>query len=248
MKEMFPVMLDQPRDQHCIAGAAYWFFAFFLWPALLALSTIGEYYLPYAPWLETGYHGLNFLIALIIFFPYLKENFLLLQIHTKKILGTAAICAVIIVILKIAFLLISYKAENKLFAQISLGTLLSTEADLLFFPTILLYNNAIAGTISTVLFAPFTISCLLYATIFAPLCGKRPWLAYLVTSFLYLVIHLLLAFCLFPFQQEMVSFLIQLPIHLIACWSYQKTESIWTPILTHILVNLLITGGLLILR
>jgi membrane protease YdiL (CAAX protease family) len=30
-----------------------------------------------------------------------------------------------------------------------------------------------------------------------------------------------------------------LPIHLLACWSYQKTDNVWTPLISLALINLL---------
>ena len=42
-------------------------------------------------------------------------------------------------------------------------------------------------------------------------------------------------------------YLMQLPIHLLACWSYHKADTIWAPIATHAIVNLL-TCGLILVR
>lgn len=35
------------------------------------------------------------------------------------------------------------------------------------------------------------------------------------------------------------GYLVQLPIHLLMCWSYQKTDNVWTPLISLAVVNLL---------
>lgn len=247
MHKLFPTMLETPEDREIASGAVYWVVAFLFLPGLLVLSTITARDIPYRSWLDIGYHGLNFLMALFFFWRYLKESFLLVQVDTKKILGTSAICAALIVMLKVAMLLLSAGTENNLFRQACLGSMLLTEAELLYYSTFLLLEQPIFAGICFVVLCPVTISCILYASVFAPLCGRRPWLAYLVMTFLLLVIHLLMAFCLFPLKEEMLIFLVRLPIHLIACWSYEKTDCIWTPIFVIMLSNLILTGGLLLI-
>ena len=37
----------------------------------------------------------------------------------------------------------------------------------------------------------------------------------------------------------LIGYLVQLPIHLLACWSYQKTDNPWTPLITLVIINLL---------
>ena len=39
-------------------------------------------------------------------------------------------------------------------------------------------------------------------------------------------------------EEEMILYFAQLPIHMLACWAYQKTDNIWTPIVLHAVVNL----------
>ena len=37
------------------------------------------------------------------------------------------------------------------------------------------------------------------------------------------------------------GYLVNLPIHLLACWSYQKTDNVWTPIFSLAATNLLLS-------
>jgi membrane protease YdiL (CAAX protease family) len=39
----------------------------------------------------------------------------------------------------------------------------------------------------------------------------------------------------------LTGYLVHLPIHLLACWSYQKTDNVWTPILSLVTTNLLLS-------
>ena len=240
-------MLDAPEGREIASGVAYWLFAFFFFPALLSLSTITSPYQPYEAWMEIGYHVLNFVLAIIFFFRYLKDSFLLVQVNPKGVFGTAAICAAIIIVLKLAAWFASLFFGNALFYNVTSGSLLTTEADLLFYSSGLLGAQPIWGTLCLVFLSPIATSCLLYAPIFAPLCSSRPWLAYLVMTLLLLLLNLSLAFCLWPLGEQMAIFLVHLPVHLIACWSYQKTDTIWTPIAVHTLSNLVFAAMLLIM-
>lgn len=237
MKKYFPTMTESP-DGHTLAGSIpYWFFAFFMIPALMSLSTIDSRGQSYEIWLEIGYHVCNFVAVLLFFFRYLKDSFLILQVSTKEILLTAGICAAVICVLKLAMFVLSQMTQNILFTNAAFGSLLTTEADLLFFSTAVIGEQPIWGTLCTVFLVPVTTTCLLYASVFAPICEHRPWLAYLVMTVLLLVKHLIMVFCLWSLEEEMTIFLITLPVHLVACWAYEKTDAIWTPILIHVFSN-----------
>ena len=86
---------------------------------------------------------------------------------------------------------------------------------------------------------PLTVSCLLYGCVFAPMCVKKPWLAYVVTIVLALAQKLMIFACFHSYEEQIALFWLQLPMHLIACWSYQKTDTIWTPIAVHMIANLI---------
>lgn len=243
MDEMFPMMLDEPEPQAIGTGIAYWLFAFLLLPALFSLPMVSGLGLTddgNEIWFELGYHACNFLVILLTFFKYLKNAFFAVWLHFKKIFGTAAICAAIIVVLKVATVVLSVVCGNALFAEVSFGSLLTTEADLLFFSTALIPQEPLWSTVFVILLAPITVSCLYYGSIFAPVCTSRPWLAYLLAGLTPALAHLSLVFCLWSMPQQMAIYLVQVPVHLIACWSYQKTDTIWTPIFTHMLSNLVL--------
>ena len=209
MDELFPTMLDEP-DPHTVGtGVAYWMFAFFLFPALIALPLLsglglsddgGEI------WFELGYHVCNFLAVFLIFFKYLKDAFFAVWLQFKKILGIAAICAAMIAALKLAILVLSLVSGNALFTQVSFGSLLTTEADLMFFSTALVEGQPLWGTLCVLLLTPITTSCLYYGSIFAPVCTSRPWLAYLLVALTPVLIHLSLVFCMWSMPQQIAIY------------------------------------------
>ena len=241
MKKMFPTMLDCPSDQAIASGIAYWVLAFLVLPGILTLAVIGSQGEPYEIWMEFGYHGINFVVAFCFFFTHLKDSFLTVQIYTKNVLRTAGLCALVIIILRGITLGAFILWENYHLANITLNWLPTIEMSLLFSPVRLLDYQPILGTVYLVFLAPITVSCLLYGCVFAPICNKRPWLAYVVTAALFLLQILLMVFCLHSFDEYIAVFCIYLPIHLIACWSYQKTDTIWTPIGVHMLSNLVLS-------
>lgn len=248
MEKMFPMMLDEP-DPHTVGtGLAYWLFAFLLLPAIVTLPLVSGLGLTEAGnevWFELGYHGINFAVIFLTFFSYLKSAVFNAWLRPKKILGTAAVCAAIIVALKLTIVVLSAFSGNQQFAQASYGSLLTTEMDLMFFSTALIAEQPLYGTLCVVLLAPVTVSCLYYGSVFAPVCTSRPWLAYLLAAVTPVLAQLLMVFCLWPMEQQMAIYLINIPVHLIACWSYQKTDTIWTPILTHTFSNLALAPLLL---
>lgn len=240
MKKLFPTMLDKPDNRAVNFGFAYGIVCFFVLPFILGFSTMRTRGQSYEIWLEMGYHLLNFLLLLIFFLPYLRDSFLLVQVRTKIILKTALFGGMVVALYKICLPYISAYFGNITLADTAFGSYITNESDLLFYSTAVIAEEPIWGTLCMSLLTPFTVSCLFYGTIFAPACVSRPWLAYLLIAFTQLLIRLTLAFCLWPFQEEMMIYLIHLPVHLLACWSYQKTDTIWTPIFLHMTANLIL--------
>lgn len=238
MKKMFPIMLDSPGIRAVGFGIPYWFFAFLLLPMFLSLTTADSRGQSYEIWMEIGYHILNCIVVVIFFASYLKEAFFLVQVHTKSVFAISGICAGLIVLIKIAAYLLSLLGGNKEFAISSLGLLVTNESDLLFYSTAVIGSKPLIGTLVLAVLAPITTSCLLYGCVFAQLATRRPWLAYVVMVLMLFVIRMASVFCFWPLADNLRIFVLQLPIHLICCWTYQKTDTIWTPILTLTFSNL----------
>ena len=72
---------------------------------------------------------------------------------------------------------------------------------------------------------------------FAPVCYYRPALAYIVMAVFLAFPRFCNAATYWDPATEWTLYFAQLPVHLLACRSYQKADSIWAPILTLSLVN-----------
>ena len=240
MKRWFPDMIEAPDDRAVTSGVPYWVFAFFLLPLLINLSTITSRGQDYEIWFEIGYHVINFVFVLIVFLPSLRDAFLMVQANTKSFLRTVFACAGVIVVIKMVAYFVALFDGNMPWTNTIWGCLLTNESDLLYYSTAVVHEQPLWGTLCMVVLAPITVSCLLYGAVFAPICVRKPWLAYVVMTVAILAVRLNMAFCLWPLQEEMMIFVVLLPAHLIGCWAYQKTDTIWAPITIHFLSNLLL--------
>lgn len=109
----------------------------------------------------------------------------------------------------------------------------------------LLTENSIPMFFCTVLLAPVTEECLVRGVVFAPLCRHRPWLAYLVTVPLFAFLHI---FSYIGQQSAVllaISFLQYLPAGFVFGWAYQRTGSIYGPLLLHCAINLIASLAML---
>lgn len=240
MKEWFPAMLDAPEGHTVGSSVLYWLMAFLVLPLMLSLGTINSRGQEYEIWMDIGYHVINFVCVLGLFFRYLRESFYTLRSNLKMVLGVSAIGAVLIIVIKLFCGVVAAISGNISAMHAAFGTLLTTENDVLFYATAVLEIQPLWGTLCLGILAPITVSCMLYATVFAPICTSRPWLAYLITAVMLLLQRLAMTISLFPLQEELAIFAVQLPVHMLACWTYQKTDTVWTPILLHVAVNMVI--------
>ena len=238
MKKWFPAMLDAPEGYTVGSSVLYWLMAFWVLPFICSLGTINARGQEYEIWMDIGYHVINFLCVFGLFFRYLRESFYMLRANFKLVLGVSAIGAILIIVIKLLCGVVAAISGNVSAMHAAFGTLLTTENDVLFYATAVLEIQPLWGTLCLAILAPVTVSCMLYATVFAPICTSRPWLAYLITALILLLQRLAMTLSLFPLQEELAIFAVQLPVHMFACWTYQKTDTVWTPIIIHVVVNL----------
>ena len=238
MNKTLPPMLDKPEGRVIGSGLTYWAFAFLLFPFMIALFSSDEGQLLFGDKLDFIYHLVNFIAAVAIFLPYLKESFFEVQLNVKTFFKTVAACAAGIVLLKLTLCTLAFLSRNLLWIETAFGCLLTTESDLAHYSLSLMELHPLWATLCFVLLTPVTVSCLLYAGIFAPVCNHRPWLAYLLVTVGFLILQLLKVLSVWSLHQELVIFFTQFAVHLIACLAYQLTDTVWAPIATHSLANL----------
>ena len=231
-------MMFCPSRRKIVAGISYFLVAFYVFPYVGVLFAQDESQMLYGVWIDLFYHWCNFLVILILFLPYLKGSVLQTLIYRKVFWSTVGILTAIIVAYKIGILFLADLSGNILFGNSAFGSLLTSEMDLQWLSAFLLMDQPVWGTLVFVLACPVTISCLLYSCVFAPVCINRPRLAYVVMVGVLILLRALMIFCRWSADQQIVLFLITLPVHLLACLSYHITDTVWAPIAVHSFSNL----------
>lgn len=239
MNKHFPHMYDSPESGQFVGSLSYGIVAFVVLPFTFTLFFFERNSNTVYTILEFLYQGLNAFMMIAIFRTYLQDSWLNVSIHPKKVLGVSLGAAAVIAGLYIEF---AAGAARDLFDQAEIvffGALPMTGIELMMLPGDFALFGGIPAVLFLVVLGPITTSCLFYATAFAPVCvsGKR-WLAYLSVAALLAVPRFITSFTIWGGWKELALYLAQLPIHLLACWTYQKTDTIWAPIFTHAMANL----------
>jgi len=244
MNKLFPDMFDRPDTHRVVAGIGFCLFPFFLVPFLLRILVVDtpkEYEV--IAWLDIVYHVFNAVAMLVIFGAYLKESFFNVRYNVKNFFATVGIAAG-------AMILAGYVVGRMIGftekAWLAYSIFPLTEVELMTLSGDILYFHPWVGLACMVLLTPLTISGMYYATAFSPLATNRPWLAYIIVAVYLLVPRLLYSFSFWYLEEELMLYLVQLPVHLIACWSYQKADTIWAPICSLTLVNLFTGLGMIL--
>ena len=247
MYKNFPTLTERPEVNNSIAAIAYQVVAYFSIPFLMLLLLQGgeEGWFEVAAGMELAYHAFNFFVALFIFREYLKDTWADFRYGWRKLVKTISLNTALIMLIAVVLnMLFGYSTGTA--SLIGYGALPLTEVDLFILPCDVVAIYPALGTLCMGFLAPVAISCLYYGAVFAPICYTRPWLAYVVTAAFLAFPRLCNAGTFWDPAQEWTLYFTQLPLHLIACRSYQKCDSIWAPILTHWIVNLLSCGLILL--
>lgn len=240
MKKLFPPMCSRPKKGMLFIMAVYGLFAFFVIPiGLMPLFGVGLWETPaWIAWLEIAYHVMNGVVMAIMLSECLKDGWFMMSLDWKdslKHIGLTVGLMLAALVQQMAFLF-----AWGVSAKFSLEMLPIVEMSVSLTPGYFAASRPVWATVSMVLCSPIAICGFFYALGFAPLCVKdKPVLAYLNVA----VITAIPAVIDILWRQQVdvvvIEYLMQLPAHLIACWSYQKTDNIWTPILSLAGVNLI---------
>ena len=249
MTKLFPHMSDSPERSQVMGGLSYGGVAFVVLPFTFTLFLFQRNPDEILLFLEFLYQILNFSMMLAIFRSYLQDSWLNVSLDFKKVMGVSVTAAAMIAGL---YLLYAAAGAAELFESADLvfvGSLPMTGIELMMLPGEFVSLGGLPAMVVLVVLGPVTASCLFYATAFAPVCvsGKR-WQAYLSVSALLAVPRIITACTVWGGWKELPLYLAQLPIHWIACWSYQKTNTIWAPIFAHALVNMISCCVLVVMR
>ena len=237
MKKLFPVMYDLPERTMSVAGLIYGIIGFYTLPFLALFFSGGFVESADLSWFEFAYHLVNFCVAIWLFKSYLKDSWFNVQCNVKSFCITVAVCAGFMILYTTIMLFITFvfRIEEMLFA--ASGTLPLVEIELFNLSANLVAVNPIGGLLCTVVLTPVTMSCIYYASGFAQVCSNRPWLAYIVITVGLAGPRALSALTFWSPSQNLILYLVQLPLHWIACYAYQKADTVWAPILTLAVAN-----------
>ena len=238
MNKIFPAMYSKPSTSKIIALIPCWVWVFVLFPMFMPFLGFGfweQYEL--SVWLEISYHVANGIIALFIISDYLKDDWFIvttdLRFYIKHIALTVGLVIIAEFVLLGPLTLFGFDIVNML------ECLPVVEMFVSHTPLFLIELQPIIGAITLSVFAPLSICALFYCFGFAPICCRKPWLAYLCIAVITLIPPIINILWRGGAELALSGYLVQLPIHLLLCWSYQKTDNVWTPLISLIVINLL---------
>ena len=246
MKKLFPDMYSKPETVRIIAIIPCWLWVFVLLPMFMPFLGLGLWDDPqYGPWLEIGYHVANSILMLMVIGSYLKDEWFMIGTKPGYYLKHSLLTVGLMLVVELVWL------TTLSLCGVDILDMLQGFPVVEFFvnytPLSLLIESQVFGTIVMVLLTPISICALFYCLGFAPVCEKKPWLAYLCIAVITLIPPAVDILWRGGASLILSTYLARLPIHLLACWVYQKTDNVWTPLVSLVLFNLLTSGILLLL-
>lgn len=208
-----------------LLGWFLWALSMFLFPTLLALvNSLLPTPLSEAQ-LNIAYFLLEFLCVVLIFHRFLHASVKVLFRKPWRCLRYAVLG----------------------FVMYYVGMLLVSELIFRILPEFYNVNDAAIGEMSqehftlmafcTVLLVPVTEETLYRGLFFQGLQRKSRALAYLASTFIFSLIHVIGYIGLYDFKTLLLCFIQYLPAGIALNWSYEKADTIAAPILIHITIN-----------
>jgi len=233
MKRIFPEMNDRPDNWMPAVAIGYWLFAFWFNPFWLPFVGDGFWEDPRsASWLDIVYHAINAVAIIAMFKTYAVDSFLNVQLDTAKFFKTVGVALLAMLVVAVEMYLFPVPLAADAYP-------ISEMAGIAVTPGLMVSAQPVFGTLCHVLLTPIAVVGLFYVPCFAPMCCRKTWLGYLVVT---LALAIPSAFDILwrgEAQLQIPLFLLNLPIHLIACWSYQKADTVWAPLATLSVFNLI---------
>ena len=237
MNNLFPSMCSKPEKFKILSIIPCWIWVFVLFPMFMPFVGLGIWeQAEISSWLEIVYHVSNGVALFLLMRSYLSEDWFMVSTDKGYYLKHIALTFGLMMGTELLLL------GTLWFCGFDIGYVIDflpiVEMSVSHSPLALLFYNPIFGTIALSIFVPISICTLFYCLGFAPVCYRKPWLAYVCIAVITLI----------PFVIDILwrgeegfglrGYIVQLPIHLLACWSYQKTDNVWTPIITLAIANL----------
>lgn len=240
MSKLFPAMTSKPEKIQIFSLIPCWLWVFVLFPMFLPFVGLGLWKQhEISVWLDIVYHAANGAFLLMIISGYLKEDWFMVSTDVRYYLKHVALTVGMILVVE--FLLLDTLYICGFDITLLMEYLPVTEMSVSHTPSYLVSLQPIFGTVALTVFTPISVCALFYCLGFAPVCYRKPWLAYLCVAVITLIPSLIDLLWRGNGSFELYGYIVRLPIHLLACWSYQKTDNVWTPLITIAMANLLIS-------
>ena len=168
---------------------------------------------------------INFIAVLLIFNKYLSRSFTQVLQHPSYFIQA-------VILGFVAYYACTW-GINKLFSWIAPGYTNANDASI----AALSKGNFFLMAIGTVVLVPPVEECFYRGLIFRNLYGVSRLAAYLVSMAVFAFIHIAGYIHSYTPWQLIVAFLQYLPAGLCLAWSYAKSDTIFSPIVIHALVN-----------
>ena len=246
MNKIFPPMYSKPEKIKIFSLIPCWLWVFVLFPMFMPFLGLGLWeQWEISVWLEIGYHVANGIAMLLLISGYLKEEWFMVATDVRHYLKHVALTVGLIAGTELVLFGTLYPRGFHI--EYMLECLPVVEMSVSHTPLFLVELEPVFGTIAVSIFTPITICALFYCVGFAPICSKKPWLAYLCIAVITLIPPIIDILWRGDAALVLSGYLVQLPVHLLACWSYQKTDNAWTPMVSLAITNLLASIALPIL-
>ncbi len=173
-------------------------------------------------------YALSFLVVLITMFRFLRASFSDFFDNVIRSLQTVALGYVFYYVMMFAVSLVILLAESGIANPNTEAILQETRL------------NKNVMIVVAVLFAPIVEESLFRGAVFGSIRQKNRAAAYIVSTLLFAVYHLWQYFYVDGFSWTLALYLLQyIPPSIALAWSYERSSSIWSPILIHAFINLL---------
>lgn len=237
MNKIFPKMYDCPEGRQIAGGGLYWVAYQLFFPFLVDMLCIGETQAsPMAIGASVAYYLINFLVVGLIFRTYLVDSFWNARMDKKKLFSSVGLGLLVFFALEIPIFVISWiTGEALLFIPFPIADSLGGIHSYYW-----LHTSPVIMFLCMTFVVPLAMCCLYYAVGFAMPAQERPWLGYLIVAFLAMIPAVFLVISEgYPVSLVVIKYLCTLPFHMCACWVYQRSDTIWGPILFHTTINLM---------
>ena len=246
MNKLFPSMNSKPETIKIFLMLGGYVWMFVLVPLFMPFLGLGIWEdWENSAWLEIGYHVLNGLVMLFLIGDYLKDEWFMVTMDFRFYLKHMALTVGLMVGAKLVTLAEWYICGLDLVSV--LDGLPVVEMFVTHTPGGLISYKPLFGTVALSLFSPFCVCALFYCCVFAPVCYRKPWLAYVCVALVTMIPPVVNIIWRGEALFVLTLYIANLPVHLLACWSYQKTDNVWTPLVSLMVTNLLMSVAQILL-